>query len=386
MQVFEREFVEKLRCKYAGKSYYITPFIAKLALDPRLTPEKDKIERWFNDVPTRAQPDILGRLQSTQRHQHFGAYYELVVHQFFKAKGYEVTFHPKIEEYEPELLVSGNGLEKPIIIEVATVFDEPSWEREEDKFDLLLEKLVAIEHYFAVFVSSVSEAIPDHIDYVNLVEYVKRQLDSLNSQNCSEPAEFEYKKDNLNLKFTAIPTLEKDSILAAHMLPSRFIGTKQLSSALEKKIQKYKSVAELRLPFIIAVNISNVPAGERGLLNTLFGNVVYRVKKDRNGDLISAEGGRDSSGLFTPKPGLGGKTRNKRVSTVLNVISRWSEHEEDKPLQRNHLFHFIHNPGASVPLSTKLFQGYPQFTVISQDKKGLNLDWIDMEADNPFDC
>jgi len=114
------------------------------------------------------------------------------------------------------------------------------------------------------------------------------------------------------------------------------------------------------------------------LLNALFGNVVY--------NLISAEVGRDFSGLFTPKPKLGGKTRNKRVSTVLNVISRWSEHEEDKTLQRNHSFHFIHNPGASVPLSTKLFQGYPQFTVVSQDKERLSLDWIDMEADNPFDC
>lgn len=385
MQVFEQEFTEKLRRKYEGKSYTM-PFVARLALDPLLTPEKDKIEGWFNNIPARAKRDIVGRLRSPHRHQHFGAYYELVVYQFFKTKGYEVTFHPKIEEGEPELLVAGNGLEKPIIIEVATVFDEPIWEKEEDKFDLVLEKLDAIEHYFAVLVSSESEAIPDQIDYANLVEYVKKQLDSLKSQNCSEPAEFEYQKDGLNLKFTAWPTLDKSSILAAHGLPARSIGTKQLRGALEKKIKKYKSVKEFALPFIIVVNISNVPAGERGLLDVLFGNVVFRIKRDRNGNPIAAEWGRDFSGLFTPKPGLAGKTRNTRVSAVINVISKWPEHGKDEPLQRNHLFHFIHNPGASIPLSTKLFQGYPQFTVMSQDEKWLNLGWIDTEADNPFDC
>lgn len=295
-------------------------------------------------------------------------------------------FDRLLQSRQAEVEDVGKGLEKPIIIEVATVFDEPIWQREEDKFDLVLEKLDAIMHYFAVLVSSDSEAIPDQIDYANLVEYVKKQLDSLNSQNCSEPAEFEYKKDGLNLKFTAWPTLEKSSILAAHGLPARSIGTKQLRGALEKKINKYKSVKEFGLPFIIAVNISNVPAGERGLLDVLFGNVFFRIKGDRNENPIAAEWGRDFSGLFMPKPGLGGKTRNTRISAVVNVISRWPEHGKDEPLQRNHLFHCIHNPGASIPLSTKLFQGYPQFTVISQDEKWLNLDWVGMEADNPFDC
>ena len=132
MKVFEESWVENLEQRYHSASKYTTPFIVRLALDPVLSNERAKIDEWFQTLPEDVKPDILGRLRDKSSHQHFGAY--------------SVTLHPKLKEGEPDLLVTGKNLEKPIIIEIATVFDTPDWEKEEQKFDLILEQLDKIEH------------------------------------------------------------------------------------------------------------------------------------------------------------------------------------------------------------------------------------------------
>lgn len=389
MKVFEESWVKTLQQRYRSKSKYTTPFMARLALDPLLTRERAKIEKWFQTLPEDVKPDILGRLRDKSSHQHFSAYYELVLYQFFKSIGYSVTLHPKLKEGEPDLLVTGKNLEKPLIIEIATVFDDPNWQREEQKFDLILERLDSIEHYFFVMVSVYSEHIPEGVDYKKLKQFVTGWLDGFDPRITHTTEEIEYEANGLKLKLILIPkkTLKKEPIIGGHMLPARFIGATQLRRTLGKKINKYKSISELKMPFIIALNITNMPAGETGLLNELFGKRVVRIRRTKNGDVSSAEDSRDFSGLLTPKPGLGGKTQNTRLSAILNVVSKWLEREEEnEPVSRVHFFRVIHNPWASNPLDHEIFEGYPQFVSISKDETGISLDWIDKETEKAFDC
>jgi len=389
MKVFEDGWVKALEQRYGSASKYTTPFVARLALDPVFTKERAKIEEWFQTLPEDVKPDILGRLRDKSSHQHFSAYYELVLYQFFKGIGYSVDIHPKLEEGEPDLLVTGKNLEKPIIIEIATVFDDPNWEREAQKFDLILEKLDSIEHYFFVMVSVYSECIPERVDYKKLNQFVRGWLDSFDPKTTDTTQEIEYKADGLSLKLTLAPkkTLKKAPIVGSYMLPARFIGGKQIRSVLKKKINKYKSIRQLKMPFIIALNMTNMPAGEKGLLGELFGKLVVRIRRNKNGKVVSTEAGTDLSGLLTPKPELGGKVQNTRLSAVLNVVSKWAEHEEEsEPARRVHFFRVIHNPWASNPLSHEIFKGDPQFVSISEDEKGISLDWIDGDTDKAFDC
>lgn len=388
MRVFEESWVKALEQRYGSASKYTTPFVARLALDPLLTRERAKIEEWFQTLPEDVKPDILGRLRDKSSHQHFGAYYELVLYQFFKGIGYFVDIHPKLKEGEPDLLATGKNIEKPIIIEIATVFDDPNWEREEQKFDLILERLNSIEHYFFVMVLVHSEHIPEGVDYKKLNQFVRGWLDSFNPKTTHTTQEIEYKADGLSLKLTLIPkkTLKKAPIVGSWMLPARFIGGKQIRRVLKKKINKYKSTRQLKMPFIIALNITNMPAGEHGLLRELFGKEKIIIKQ-RNGEPISSEWGIDFSGLLTPKPGLEGRVQNTRLSVVLNVESRWLEREEEnEQASRVHFFRVIHNPWASNPLSPEIFKGYPQYNKISEDQTGMSLGWIDEGAKKPFDC
>lgn len=389
MKVFEESWVSTLEQRYRSASKYTTPFIARLALDPVVESERNKIEEWFQTLPEQVKPDILGRLRDKSSHQHFSAYYELVLYQFFKSIGYSVDIHPKLKEGEPDLLVTGKNLEKPIIIEIATVFDTPDWEKEKQKFDLILEQLDKIEHYFFIMVLVYSEQIPERVDYEKLKQFVTGWLDSFDPKTTHSTQEIEYETDGLRLKLTLIPkkTSEKAPIVASYMLPARFIGGKQIRSVLKKKINKYKSIGERKTPFIIALNITNMPAGKHGLLRELFGRERITIKRDKNGELISTEESIDLSGLLTPKPGLGGKTQNTRLSAILNVVSKWLERENpNEPVRRMHYFRLIHNPWASNPLSHEFFKGYPQYDKISEDQTGMSLGWIDEGAEKPFDC
>ena len=386
MKVFEKNWVKALEQRYSSVSKYTTPFIAKLALDPDLSREKNKIEEWFQPLPEDVKPDILGRLRNESSSQHFSAFHELVLYYFFKSIGYCVTLHPKLEDGEPDLLVTGGNLDKPIIVEVATVFDEPEWRKEEQKLNLILGRLNRIQHYFFIDVSVESEHIPGKVNYKRLNRFVKAQLDNLYSKAPQSSHEIEYQEDGLQLRLTAFPSLEKGPIVASYGLPARSIGAAQLRSMIIKKVNKYKGVKKRGLSFVIALNITNMPAGEHGLLRELFGKEKITIKR-RNGEPISSEWGIDFSGLLTPKPGLEGRAQNRRLSAVLNVKSRWLEREvENEQARRVHFFRVIHNPWASNPLSHEFFNGYPQYNKISEDQTGMSLGWSDEGVEKPFDC
>jgi hypothetical protein len=379
MKVFEESWTEDLERKYHCASKYTTPFIAKLAIDPILSKERAKIEERFQTLPDDVKPDILGRLRSTSSYQHFSAYYELVLSEFFKSIGYSITIHPKLKEGEPDLLVTGKNLDKPIIIEVATVFDDPEWEKEERKLDLILEQLDKIEHYFFVMIAVESEPIPERVDYERLQQFVIQWLDSFDPKTTHESQETRYKSDGLKLKVIMIPRKipERKPIVGSYMLPARFVNSTQLRRVLQKKINKYKSIKELGLPFIIALALAGISLDEEAIIGELFGKMQLTIKRNQKGEVIATESGRDFSGLVTPKPGLGGKAQNRRLSAMLEVRSKWLQLKERNGGEaREHFFRLIHNPFASVPLDRGILKGYPQLVPVAEDKKQISLQWV----------
>jgi hypothetical protein len=388
VKVFEESWGKSLEQRYNAASKYTTPFIAKLALDPLLAKERAKIEEWFQTIPPNIQPAMRGRLRSISSKQHFSAYYELVIYQFFKSMGYSVTIYPKLPEGEPDLLVADKNLEKPIVVEVATVFDNPHWQKEEQKFDLILDRLDSIEHYFFISVIVNSEPIPERVDYKKLKQFVIEWLDRFDPHTTHTIQEIGYQADELNLTLSLLPkkTVEKAPIVGSYMLPARFIGTNQLRSMFEKKINKYKSVKDRKLSFIIALAMIDMPAGEEGLLRELFVKPKFNIKINPNGKASGVEPAPDFSGLLTPKPGLDGKARNTRLSAVLIAKSRWLERGENEQAKRLHYFSVIYNPWACNPIDHEIFEGYPQFVSVSEDEKGKTFGWINKDAVKPLDC
>jgi hypothetical protein len=219
-KVFEPDWVGEVRQGSLRATKYTTPIIARLALEPRFLSERNKIEKWFEALPGGVRPDIQKRLRSESSHQHYGAYYELVLNAFFKELGYSVDIHPELDEGEPDLLIKGNSLEKPVVIEVATVFDDPVWQKKQRKLDQILGQLAGIQHYFLVHVSVQSDNIPENVDYRALKQFVIQWLDSFDRKTTHEVQKVPYKLGELKLELWLLPLKKprKASIVGGSML------------------------------------------------------------------------------------------------------------------------------------------------------------------------
>jgi hypothetical protein len=384
-RVFAPDWIREVRGKHPSIARYTAPFIVRLALEPRFSNERAKIEEWFESLPERAELDIQQRLRSEDDHQHYGAYYELAMHAFFRKMGYSVDIHPDVEEGKPDLLISGSSLEKPVFVEVATVFDDPMWQREQQKLHRMLEQLDKIKHYFYVHVSVLSDYIPQIVDYGALDEFVVRWLDSFDPETTQEFHQIRYESGGLNLKIMLIPQKapKKIHIVGGWMPPVRFIGGTQLRRVLQVKIKKYKSIKQLELPFVIALSFIDAPLDDESIISELIGKVQLTITETPGGRPVSRVG-IDHSGLLTPKRGFGGKAQNTRLSAVINVRSRWREHKEQA--MRKHSVAIIRNHWATIPLSTKFLEGYPQFACSSQNGASVTFGWVDKDSAMSFDC
>ncbi|MCD6391603.1 MAG: hypothetical protein J7L92_06415 [Dehalococcoidia bacterium] len=387
VEVFAPDWVREVQRRSLHATKYTTPIIAKLALEPRFLNERNKIEKWFGTLPEDVKPDIQNRLRGESSHQHYGAYYELVLSAFFKELGYFVDIHPKLDEGEPDLLITGNSLEKPIVIEVATVFDDPLWQKEQRKLNQILERLARIEHYFLVHVSVQSDHIPEIVDYKALKQFVVQWLDSFDPKITHKIHKVRYKLGELKLELWLLPLKKprKTSIVGGSMLPARFIGGQQLRRALEKKINKYKSVKKLEWPFVIAVSLADAsPLDEENIIDELIGQKQVTITMSQDGKETARELRRDYGGLLTPKPGLGGRAQNRRLSAVIHIKSTWMENGEQRT--RAHSVSVIHNHWADIPVNTEFLRGYPQLVCSSESDSLVTFDWVDRDSAMSFDC
>jgi hypothetical protein len=378
-KVFEEDWVEDVRRRYGSMSTYIRPFVAFLALDPKAVAERSKIEEWFKILPEDMKPDFLKRLRSQNDCQHFGAYNELLVCHLFRSGGYSVTMRPKLKEGEPDLLVEGKNQKTPVVVEVTTVFDEPRWVSEKKKQNKILAELDKIQHHYLATVSFRSDNIPEKVNYKKLRQFVEGWLNNIDHQEIEARSQisYSYREGGLWLELELFPqkTSGKSSIIGGVIYPVRAISGTQLKSAIEKKIQKYKSVKELNCPYMIAACFdTNVPAVEEQVINALFGRPSVTVDIAKGGIV---DVGRDFSGLVTPKPGLGGLAQNTRLSALLVVRSKWLQPLDKGEECRQHFAFVLHNPNAEIALSEEFLRGYPQLVKSHEDDRKVDLKWID---------
>lgn len=407
MKVFDRGLKKSLRGKYKSKSKYVTPYIVRLALDSRLSRERKKIERWFQDLPESIKPDIRARLRSEISQQHFGAYYELVTHEFFKKLGYSVEMHPSFGNEEPDLLVSGMNLDKPIVTEVATVFDDPEWEKEDRKLRELLNQLDNIKHLFFLGITVALTPVSDNIDYDSLRQFVTQWFDSFDPKVTEDIQTTSYDRDGLKLSLNLIPKKpkfrkKKGPIIGIHGLPARFISNQQMRNALKKKASKYKFVKEQGYPYIVALSLYSTHSDSNNVIDQLLGKHALTISRDAEGHLVNKQWGRDSSGIcrYNQNTRLSGVVTIKSESAIYTsnnrliqkfVNSRIGQSFQqrfpdiiDKPA-RVHRFSLIRNPYAAVPLNDDLMNGYPRFKKTGETTNSSTYSWVDEQSNLPFD-
>ncbi len=383
MKVFGGEWIKELRTKYESESKYSRPFIVPLALESRFSLERLKIEKWFDALPEDSKSDMLKRLRSETSQQHFGAYYELVMGQFFKNLGYLVDVHPCIRGSNPDLLIKSNILDKPIVVEVATVFDDPDWQKEEKNLRLIIKELSGIKHYFLLGLNVESTPIPEKVNYDSLGKFIMSWFDSFDPSVTNTAQETKCEIDGLKLSLSLFPKKpkfrkEKGSIIGSYGLPARFIGNDQLRNALKKKCNKYAFVKEEGYPYIVSLSLYSVYADNEDIVDILFGKTQVVIKRDKTGRTTAEYGQRGADGLCKPN-------RNTRLSGVIAIKTSGMLDSKNKE-RRTHQMAFMRNPHAYIHLSDDFLSGYMQFKKTIDNGKSVIYDWVDKQSGLFFDC
>jgi hypothetical protein len=378
-----------------------------LSVESYFSQERKKIEKWFQDLPETVKSDMMARLQSENKQQHFGVYYELVTRDFFKKLGYSVEIHPRFGKEEPDLLISGMGLQKPIVIEVATVFDDPEWQKEDQKLSKLLSNLENIQHFYFLGIVVNSVPIPNNIDYNSLVQFVSDWFDRFDPRITEDIQEEKYVKDGLNLTLTLMPKKKsarkkKSPIIGSFSLPARWIGHQQLRNALKNKIKKYKFVKERRFPYLIAISLFETHSNNNNVVDQILGKNVLTIYRNAKGDVVKQQQHRDSSGICK-------HNQNTRLSGVITVKPKRIMYESDNWIMRHfitskmghliqqrfpdifekyirdHHFSLIHNPYCAITLNDNFMNGYPQFKKTEESVNSFTYSWVDTQTDLPLE-
>lgn len=114
--------------------------------------------------------------------------------------------------------------------------------------------------------------------------------------------------------------------------------------------------------------------------------MTFNIYRDQKGHVVNTKCKLSTNGLITPKPGLGGKARNTRLSAVIDIKSKWLEQDQSALAKRAYSFSVIHNPYASAPLNIKFLKGYPQFMPVAEHDKSISMTWIDNDSQLTFNC
>ncbi|MCK4222442.1 MAG: hypothetical protein KAX25_06165 [Dehalococcoidia bacterium] len=386
--VFTEGLVQKLGAKYGSCSKYAQPVVAKLVLDPHLAYERQAIERHFRFLPDRAKLDVGGRLRSENPAQHFGAYYELVLNAHFRAFGYSIDFHATMPEGQPDFLLTREDMDSPIIVEVATVFDNADVRARELRMDSILDALSTVEHHFLLDIQDESPTAADDFDRKALRRFISQWMDTFDPYTMQGYPTTSYHDGSLQLGLTLYPkkAQERGPIIASWTLGVQAVDIGLVRDAIERKIKKYKSAKEMKLPLVVAIASGGAFRDVDSLMMVMFGNLAVTVTQGPSGEPLAARAHRTNTGLVTPKPGLGGVARNTRLSGVIHVRSKWvtPDGADAQYAERGHQFTFVQNPFAAVPTHSHFMGSHPRLAVTSRSEDHFTLGWVNRENEYLF--
>ncbi len=71
---------------------------------------REELEGWYSEYPD-SDNDLRNRFQSQREDQHYGAWWELYVHTFYRRLGYAADVHPTMPNgTKPDFLVTRGGI------------------------------------------------------------------------------------------------------------------------------------------------------------------------------------------------------------------------------------------------------------------------------------
>lgn len=366
MELYDKNFIGKL----GSFDKYANPWVLAICKNNRPVAiyEKNQIEKWFKNLPSRVMPDLYNRLRSKDDGNFLSAYYELVFHQYCLEEGWDVTKDKEINNTTPDLFVKTP--ENQFVVEVLVLQKSDVEKRNDSNFRQLLRNVEAIETKYLLSID-LDEWLSEDMELDKIIDLIATKV--RDEGNLTENKEISISDFGFKGRIGIHPRKDYEPIgkVLSWSPPggSFEFPTTRIRSEMRKKIRKYCFLKEMKIPLVLAVCSDEAPFISHNAMDwTLYGRMV--VSWNLNDPDTKTTASRDNSGFITPNPGLLWETRNKGLSAVIFCSRHW---EQERVLYDMRVYH---NPWAVNPLPTNVFEKMPQFAEVSKDPNFISLEWL----------
>ena len=334
---------------------------------PGLVAIRELIERWYAEFPDAGKADIRGRSRSGKETGFRSAFFELYLYQLCRALGFSVDIYPSMEHHarnpHPDFILSRDG--KPLLYVEGTLAQKPQGvtaaERRQAELEDAINRLHSPDFWLSLDTrGTATENIPVSKVRKKLQEWLK----GLRVEEVAAQAEI--KGDaalptvidsygGLTITVTANPKPPEkrgnsDMRPLGIVMPDELLEWDTKDDIRQAVLRKAKCYGDLKLPYIIAINVMNELFEFDDVLQGLFGQLVTEVRRSQGAYQHRTVNAGDGAWRGKTEP------RNTIVSGVLIVNNLLpTTIGRETPL-------LIHNPWAQNPLPTDAWK-LPQKSV-----------------------
>jgi hypothetical protein len=286
---------------------------------------RQTVEEWFSRYPEAEQRELRSGLRSRLSGRHFGAWWELYLHELFLRLGYAIEVHPTLAwtKRRPDFRITRDG--RTALVEAAALFSgisskggptgaAPGW---------MSAAVEAVESpdFFINYDEVLAEG-EDQLKRKEVAEPLKEWIDGLDADQVrveiekgEEPPEFVLRRRGWEVGFYAWP-LKPDRrgrpdhrvVGAGPAMGGPVDDIDQLESKLKAKAGRYGRPEE---PFVIAVLCLSSFMERLDIEQALFGREAVVIEGKGTGRLV-----RQRNGFWF----RGEAPINRRVSAVLTAV------------------------------------------------------------------
>jgi hypothetical protein len=359
--MFNRIFDEIERNDKRSRYFNESPFAYyNISARSGIAAIRELIERWYEEFPDAGKTDIRGRLRSGRQTDFRSAFFELYLCQLCRCSGFSVAIYPGMEhhsrESHPDFLLSHNG--EPALYVEGTLAQEPqnttATKRRQAELEDAINRLNCPNFWLLLDTSGTAT---ENIPVAKARKKLQLWVEGLNPEQVAKDRKiksaalpvFTDSFGGLTITITAYPKSPDrrgntgDRPLGA-VVPDELLECDAHDDIRQAVLRKAKCYGELKLPYIVAINVMNDLLDFDDILDGLFGQPTMEALLGPQRRVVRA-----ANGAWRGKTG----PRNAVVSGVMiaNNVHPTTIGTETPLL--------VHNPWAQMPLPIDAF-GLPQ--------------------------
>jgi hypothetical protein len=297
--VFNRIFdeIERTDTRYRRSTESSFDFY-NVSARPKFVAIRELIEQWYAEFPDAGKADIRGRLRSRKETDFRSAFFEVYLYRLCRALGFSVDIYPGMEHHarksHPDFILSRDG--EPVLYLEGTLAQKPqsvtAAERRQAELEDAINQLPCPNFWLCLDTSGTAT---ENIPVSKARKKLQGWLEGLNVEQVIKEAEikgdtalpsFTDSYGGLTITVTANPIpperrADADIPTVGIFAPDELLEWDTKDDIRQAVLRKAKCYGDLKLPYLIAINVMNELFEFDDVLQGLFGQLVTEVRRSQ---------------------------------------------------------------------------------------------------------